>query len=50
MLRTAIPAITAICLGAGLLSWLAGERLFGAGGVLYPVLLVALRTPFEKRI
>lgn len=42
MLRTTLPAIAAICLGIGLASWLAGERLFGERGILYPALLVAV--------
>ena len=42
VLRSALPAIVAICVAAGLASWAAGSRVFGESGPLYPSLLVAV--------
>jgi O-antigen/teichoic acid export membrane protein len=42
MLRSALPAIVAICVAVGLVCWAAGDRLFGESGPLYPSLLVAV--------
>jgi O-antigen/teichoic acid export membrane protein len=42
MLRSALPAIVAICVAAGLVCWAVGNRVFGESGLLYPVLLVAV--------
>lgn len=42
MLRSALPAIVAISVAAGLVCWAAGDRIFGESGPLYPSLLVAV--------
>ena len=42
MLRSALPAIVAICVAAGLVCWAAGNRVLGESGPLYPSLLVAV--------
>jgi len=42
MLEAALPAIATICILGGAVAWLAGERLFGEAGPLYPAILVAV--------
>jgi len=42
MLRSVLPAIVVASVAAGLISWAAGDRVFGEPGPLYPSLLVVV--------
>jgi O-antigen/teichoic acid export membrane protein len=41
-LRVVVPGIVALCVLGGAATWLAGERLFGDRGLLYPAVLVTI--------